>query len=225
MLRGFGGVAFPNHASGFLNSGSFKCCFPLWPFPPEPPRQAGGWCATTCVCVPCAGTPHVPRVPRAAAEGPRDNLVSAPAILTSALGSTVPVFPAHGKLPFEADRPRALAEAGCAYMYSELLKVVAKGKKGRGAAAECGRVVVTSTGDKLAPAFPSPPENLAACLMLGEESHQPPGREWRTCWLPGPAVTVQSPGASNNTLLHPPSSEARGPGRRCQQSWFLPSLP
>lgn len=109
----------------------------------------------------------------------------------------------------------------CILSYSRWLP---RGRKAlRGAAAECGCVVVTSTGDKLAPAFPPPPENPAVCPMLREESCRLQRRQRRTCWLR--VVTVHSPGASNNTHLHPPGSEARGPGCRCRQSWFLPSLP
>lgn len=47
------------------------------------------------VCVCHVRARHVPGVPWATAEGPRDHLVSAPAILTSALGSVLPVFLVH----------------------------------------------------------------------------------------------------------------------------------
>ena len=46
-LRG----CIPQPCLWLLDSGSFKCCFPLWPFSLEPPRRAeGGVRPHVCVC-------------------------------------------------------------------------------------------------------------------------------------------------------------------------------
>lgn len=113
-------------------------------------------------------------------------------------------------------------------MHSELLKVVAKGKKG----AQRGRTRVWLCGchrhwGQAGSCLPASSRESSSLPEVGGRipptSRERAARELAS-WARSDSLQW-SPGASNNAHLHPLSSEARGPRRRYRQSWFLLNLP